>query len=233
MYHITDSLFEYIISFSSSPCLSGPAPSHFGDRGGFAHPTLAFSQSTHSRDTHRTIPATSQQNRDQIERITRRNQTRPAPTPHTRDPNQRGNPTTDFSDSTSEPSSQTQSSPSSIQSDRNQSPPPYQTLTLNTPQTPTQPTTSLTDSDDMQEIKMFKGTDCHKQNPQNWLLKLEGSKFKYDTADEHRLYTFSKYLEYGSKAHIWWPRTSSTDNGREASEAIRVEVDRGRGGKES
>jgi hypothetical protein len=56
----------------------------------------------------------------------------------------------------------------------------------------------------MQEIEMFKGTDRHKQNPQNWLLKLDGSKFKYDAADKHRLYMFSKYLEYGSKAHIWW-----------------------------
>ena len=56
----------------------------------------------------------------------------------------------------------------------------------------------------MQEVELFKGMDRHKQNPQNWLLKLEGSKFKYDTPDEHRLYTFSKHLEYGSKAHIWW-----------------------------
>jgi hypothetical protein len=56
----------------------------------------------------------------------------------------------------------------------------------------------------MQETELFKGTDRRKQNPQNWLLKLEGSKFKYDTADEHRIYTFSKHLEYGSKAHSWW-----------------------------
>jgi hypothetical protein len=56
----------------------------------------------------------------------------------------------------------------------------------------------------MQNVELFKGTDRRKQNPQNWLQKLEGSKFKFDTADEHRLYTFSKHLEYGSKAHIWW-----------------------------
>jgi hypothetical protein len=56
----------------------------------------------------------------------------------------------------------------------------------------------------MPEVEMFKGTDRRKQNPQNWLLKLEGAKFRYDTPDEQRLYTFSKHLEYGSKAHIWW-----------------------------
>jgi hypothetical protein len=56
----------------------------------------------------------------------------------------------------------------------------------------------------MQQVEMFKGTDHRKQNPQNWLLKLEGAKFRYDTPDEQHLYTFSKHLKYGSKAHIWW-----------------------------
>ena len=53
-------------------------------------------------------------------------------------------------------------------------------------------------------VELFKGSDRRKQNPQNWLLKLEGGKFKYDTPDEQRIYTFHKHLEHGSKAQIWW-----------------------------
>jgi hypothetical protein len=208
MYHIIDSAFGHIISSFSSSCSPGVSDlawSHIGDRGGFAHPALAFSQSTHSRHTPRITPATGQQNRDQI--VNGRNlSTRPAATSNTRDSNQRGTPAADFSDSsTSDPSSQTQSSLSSIQSDRNQLPPlihpvPLQPQTI----TPAPLTTSPSDSYDMQQVKMFKGMDRHKQNPQNWLLKLEGAKFRYNTPDEQCLYTFSKHLKYGSKAHIWW-----------------------------
>jgi hypothetical protein len=62
----------------------------------------------------------------------------------------------------------------------------------------------------MVEIPLFKGTDRRKENPQNWLQRLEGSKFKYDTPDAERIYTFSKHLEYGNKADTWFkalPRT--------------------------
>jgi hypothetical protein len=56
----------------------------------------------------------------------------------------------------------------------------------------------------MVEIPLFKGADRRKENPQNWLQRLEGSKFRYDTPDLQRIYTFSKHLEYGSKADIWF-----------------------------
>jgi hypothetical protein len=56
----------------------------------------------------------------------------------------------------------------------------------------------------MTQIELFKGSDRRKQNPQNWLLKLEGAKFNYDTADEQRIYTFQKHLEHGSRAQTWW-----------------------------
>jgi hypothetical protein len=56
----------------------------------------------------------------------------------------------------------------------------------------------------MTQIELFKGSDRRKQNPQNWLLKLEGAKFQYDTSDEQRIYTFRKHLEHGSRAQAWW-----------------------------
>ena len=56
----------------------------------------------------------------------------------------------------------------------------------------------------MTEIALFKGTDRRKENPQNWLQRLEGARFKFDTVDAQRIYTFSKHLEYGSKADIWF-----------------------------
>ena len=56
----------------------------------------------------------------------------------------------------------------------------------------------------MVEIPPFKGTDRCKENPQNWLQRLEGSKFKYDTPDNEHIYTFSKHLEYGNKADTWF-----------------------------
>jgi hypothetical protein len=37
-------------------------------------------------------------------------------------------------------------------------------------------------------IKHFKGSNRQKQNTENWLLKLEGAKFKYNTLDEHSVY---------------------------------------------
>jgi hypothetical protein len=60
----------------------------------------------------------------------------------------------------------------------------------------------------MVEIALFKGTDRWKENPQNWLQRLKGSKFKYDTPDPQRIYTFSKHLEYGNKADIWFKALS-------------------------
>ena len=65
------------------------------------------------------------------------------------------------------------------------------------------------DNDEMPDVELFKGTDQRKENPQNWLRKLEGSKFKFDTVDQQRIYTFSKHLDYGSKADIWF-RTELT-----------------------
>jgi hypothetical protein len=56
----------------------------------------------------------------------------------------------------------------------------------------------------MPDVELFKGTDRRKENLQNWLRKLEGSKFKFDTTDKQRIYTFSKHLDYGSKADIWF-----------------------------
>jgi hypothetical protein len=63
----------------------------------------------------------------------------------------------------------------------------------------------------MVEIPLFKGTDRQKENPQNWLQRLEGSKFKYDTPDLQCIYTFSKHLEYGSKADIWFKALLPTE----------------------
>jgi hypothetical protein len=63
----------------------------------------------------------------------------------------------------------------------------------------------------MVEIALFKGTDRRKENPQNWLQRLEGSKFKYDTSDPQRIYTFRKHLEYGSKADIWFKALVPTE----------------------
>ena len=56
----------------------------------------------------------------------------------------------------------------------------------------------------MPDIEPFKGSNSQKENPQAWLRRLEGTKFKHDTDDKSRVYTFSKYLEYGSKADTWF-----------------------------
>jgi hypothetical protein len=71
----------------------------------------------------------------------------------------------------------------------------------------------------MPDVELFKGTDRRKENPQNWLRKLEGSKFKFDTADEQRIYTFSKHLDYGSKADIWF-RTELTPHDKTSWAAL-------------
>lgn len=56
----------------------------------------------------------------------------------------------------------------------------------------------------MPDIEPFKGSNSRKENPQAWLRRLEGTKFKHDSDDKSRVYTFSKYLEYGSKADTWF-----------------------------
>ena len=71
----------------------------------------------------------------------------------------------------------------------------------------------------MPDVELFKGTDRRKENPQNWLRKLEGSKFKFNTADEQRIYTFSKHLDYGSKADIWF-RTELTPHDKTSWAAL-------------
>ena len=58
--------------------------------------------------------------------------------------------------------------------------------------------------DDMPDIEPFKGVNPRKENPQAWLRRLEGTKFKHDSDDKSRIYTFSKYLDYGSKADTWF-----------------------------
>ena len=60
------------------------------------------------------------------------------------------------------------------------------------------------DSDEMPDIEPCKGSNSLKENPQAWLHRLEGTKFKHDTDDKLQVYTFSKYLEYGSKADTWF-----------------------------
>jgi hypothetical protein len=56
----------------------------------------------------------------------------------------------------------------------------------------------------MTHIELFHGRNARKQNPQNWLRTLEANKFKHDSDDDTRLYTFSKHLEYNSKADTWF-----------------------------
>src|ERR1700685_3724433 len=104
---------------------------------------------------------------------------------------------------------ETPTSTSTISSPSDLSPSPLPTplpsptpapLTLQQPNPPSPDS----DSSTMVEIPLFKGTDRRKENPQNWLQTLESSNFKYDTSDLQRIYTFSKHLEYGSKADIWF-----------------------------
>ena len=56
----------------------------------------------------------------------------------------------------------------------------------------------------MPDIEPFKGSNSWKENPQAWLHHLEGTKFKHDMDDKSQVYTFSKYLEYSSKADTWF-----------------------------
>ena len=56
----------------------------------------------------------------------------------------------------------------------------------------------------MPSVELFHGRNVRKQNPQNWLRTLEANKFQHDSDDDTRLYTFSKHLEYGSKADKWF-----------------------------
>ena len=56
----------------------------------------------------------------------------------------------------------------------------------------------------MPDIEPFKGNNTRKENPQAWLRCLEGTKFKHDSDDKSRIYTFSKHLDYGSKADTWF-----------------------------
>ncbi|KIM72312.1 hypothetical protein PILCRDRAFT_16241 [Piloderma croceum F 1598] len=60
------------------------------------------------------------------------------------------------------------------------------------------------DDDNMPPVELFHGRNIRKQNPQNWLRTLEANKFKHDSDDNTRLYTFSKHLEYNSKADTWF-----------------------------
>ena len=56
----------------------------------------------------------------------------------------------------------------------------------------------------MPDIEPFKGSNSWKENPHGWLHRLEGTKFKHNTDDKSQVYTFSKYLEYGSKVDTWF-----------------------------
>ncbi|KZP10637.1 hypothetical protein FIBSPDRAFT_962943 [Athelia psychrophila] len=56
----------------------------------------------------------------------------------------------------------------------------------------------------MPELELFKGNDKRKENPQNWLRKLKGSKFKSDTPDAQRAFVFENHLEYDSDADTWF-----------------------------
>ncbi|KIM71668.1 hypothetical protein PILCRDRAFT_16840 [Piloderma croceum F 1598] len=62
----------------------------------------------------------------------------------------------------------------------------------------------MDNNNDMTHIELFHGQNAHKQNPQNWLRTLEANKFKHDSDDDTCLYTFSKHLEYNSKANMWF-----------------------------
>ena len=77
----------------------------------------------------------------------------------------------------------------------------------------------------MPTIELFKGNDSRRENPQNWLQKLEGSKFKHDTPDDQKIHTFSKYLDFGSKADIWY-KTELTPNDKVTWPALEAAFNR-------
>ena len=97
-------------------------------------------------------------------------------------------------------------SPSTLSPTPAQTPLPIHSQHSHHPPIPTKLQLShpYSDSDEMPDIEPFKGSNSWKENPQAWLHRLEGTKFKHDTDDKSRVYTFSKYLEYGSKADTWF-----------------------------
>ena len=54
---------------------------------------------------------------------------------------------------------------------------------------------------------------------------MERSKFKHDTLDDQKIHTFGKYLDFGSKADIWY-KTELTPNDKATWPALEVAFNR-------
>ncbi|KZP29529.1 hypothetical protein FIBSPDRAFT_946797 [Athelia psychrophila] len=53
------------------------------------------------------------------------------------------------------------------------------------------------------DVEMFTGSKAS-QNPQRWLRKLEGAKLKPDSDAAAYAWVFSRHLEPGSRADMWY-----------------------------